>query len=142
MAAATQEPSAAAPNNTTAAATTVPAPTTTPTTSTPATASTPTKAAAAEAGSSAPIGPIDDSKPQDFEGELATNNELPSADLIKKIEDYIVLDKDGKSHTFKSLYSGPNVPRRVLVIFVRHFFCGVRLCQRDNPFAAVLLANR
>ena len=75
-------------------------------------------------GSSTPS--IDDSKPADFEGELATNNELPSSDLIKQIENYIVLDKDGKSHTFKSLYSGANVPRRVLVIFVRHFFCGVR----------------
>jgi hypothetical protein len=67
---------------------------------------------------------IDDSRPDDFEGELPTNNELPSAELITSIENYIVLDKHGKSHTFKSLYSGPNVPRRVLVIFIRHFFCG------------------
>ncbi|TFB07742.1 Thioredoxin-like protein [Trichoderma ghanense] len=67
---------------------------------------------------------IDKTRPQDFDGELQTNNELPSAEVQKMIEDYIVLDKDGKSRTFRSLYMGPNVARRVLVIFIRHFFCG------------------
>ncbi|PTB68538.1 hypothetical protein BBK36DRAFT_1191112 [Trichoderma citrinoviride] len=67
---------------------------------------------------------IDKTRPQDFDGELQTNNELPSAEVQKMIEDYIVLDKHGKSRTFKSLYMGPNVARRVLVIFIRHFFCG------------------
>lgn len=69
---------------------------------------------------------IDKTRPQDFDGELATTNELPSPETLKKIEDYIVLDRDGKTHTFQSLYSGRNVARRVLVLFVRHFFCGVR----------------
>lgn len=69
---------------------------------------------------------INRAKPEDFEGELATNNELPSPETLRKIENYIVLDRHGKTHTFKSLYSGSNVARRVLVIFVRHFFCGVR----------------
>ena len=68
---------------------------------------------------------VDMSKPEDFEGQLATNNEIPLAETLDKIKDYIVLDRDGKTHTFQSLYSGPNVSRRVLVIFVRHFFCGV-----------------
>lgn len=68
---------------------------------------------------------IDKTKPEDFDGEIATTNELPSPEQIKQIDNYIVLDKDGKSHTFKSLYSGTNVARRVLIIFVRHFFCGV-----------------
>ena len=68
---------------------------------------------------------VDKSRPQDFEGEVATDNELPPPEVLKKIEDYIVLDRDGKSHTFKSLYTGNNVSRRVLMIFIRHFFCGV-----------------
>lgn len=68
---------------------------------------------------------IDQTKPEDFVGELSTTNELPQDATIKKIEDYVVLDKHGKTHTFKSLYNGKNVARRVLVIFVRHFFCGV-----------------
>ncbi|GKT49026.1 thioredoxin-like protein Clot [Colletotrichum spaethianum] len=67
---------------------------------------------------------IDNTKPADFEGEIQTNNDLPTPQVLKKIEDYVVLDRHGKSHSFKSLYSGRNVARRVLVIFVRHFFCG------------------
>lgn len=70
---------------------------------------------------------IDKTQPQDFDGELSTNNELPSTNVQKMIEDYIVLDRHGKSRTFKSLYMGNNKARRVLVIFIRHFFCGVCL---------------
>ena len=79
---------------------------------------------------------IDKTKPQDFDGELATTNELPSPETLSKIDQYIVLDRDGKTHTFQSLYSGPNVARRVLVVFVRHFFCGVSrrpLVFRSDP---------
>lgn len=68
---------------------------------------------------------VDTSKPKDFDGAIATTNDLPSPETLKKIEDYVVLDGHGKSHTFKSLYKGRNAARRVLVIFVRHFFCGV-----------------
>lgn len=77
-------------------------------------------------GPAAPSSSIDvnKTKPEDFEGEVCTTNELPSAETISKIGEYIVLDKDGRSRTFKSLYSGHNVARRVLVVFVRHFFCG------------------
>ncbi|KXH51607.1 hypothetical protein CNYM01_06369 [Colletotrichum nymphaeae SA-01] len=67
---------------------------------------------------------IDNTKPADFEGEISTNNDLPTPQILKKIENYVVLDRHGKSHTFKSLYTGRNVARRVLVIFIRHFFCG------------------
>lgn len=66
----------------------------------------------------------------DFAGDLETDNTLPTEALLRKIEDYQVLDKDGKARPFKSLYTGPNVTRRVLVIFIRHFFCGVSwLCS-------------
>lgn len=61
----------------------------------------------------------------EFVGDVDTNNLIPSLELLRKVQDFSVLDKDGKSRPFKSVYSGPNVPRRVLVIFVRHFFCGV-----------------
>ncbi|KAI1418634.1 AhpC/TSA antioxidant enzyme-domain-containing protein [Hypoxylon sp. FL1857] len=67
----------------------------------------------------------DDSvNPQDFQGEVQTNNDLPTIETLRKIEMYTVLDSDGKTHTFKSLYAGHNSPRRVLIIFIRHFFCG------------------
>ncbi|KAL3963323.1 hypothetical protein ACCO45_000327 [Purpureocillium lilacinum] len=67
---------------------------------------------------------IDKSRPQDFDGELATTDELPPPETLRKIDNYVVLDRHGKTHTFQSLYSGRNVARRVLVVFVRHFFCG------------------
>lgn len=51
----------------------------------------------------------------------------PSADVIKKVEDYMVLDKQGQKLSFKSIYDGPDSTERVLVIFIRHFFCGVSL---------------
>lgn len=57
--------------------------------------------------------------------DIQVDNELPSLDILAKIQDYPVLDVDGKSIPFKSIYTGPNVARRVLVIFVRHFYCGV-----------------
>ncbi|KAF4977782.1 hypothetical protein FZEAL_5748 [Fusarium zealandicum] len=67
---------------------------------------------------------IDKTQPEDFEGEVATNNDIPSPGTLNKIQNYIVLDHHGKSYPFKSLYTGSNVARRVLIIFVRHFFCG------------------
>lgn len=69
---------------------------------------------------------IDAANPLDFDGTVNTNNELPTAETLAKIGDYMLLDRDGKSHPFRSLYSGKHVARRVLIIFVRHFFCGVR----------------
>lgn len=70
---------------------------------------------------------IDAANPLDFHGTVNTNNELPTPETLAKIGDYMLLDRDGKSHPFRSLYSGKHVARRVLIIFVRHFFCGVRL---------------
>lgn len=89
------------------------------------------KTTAAAAGPAAPTpapAPVDDEdvvNPPDFQGEVLSNDELPSEETIRRIGDYIVLDRHGKTHTFKSLYTGRNVARRVLIIFVRHFFCGV-----------------
>jgi hypothetical protein len=68
---------------------------------------------------------VDQTKPADFEGEVQTNDDIPTPETLKKVEDYVVLDRHGKTHTFKSLYKGKNVARRVLIIFIRHFFCGV-----------------
>lgn len=68
---------------------------------------------------------VDRTRPQDFEGEIQTTDDIPSNETLKSIENYIVLDRHGRTHPFRSLYTGPNVARRVLVIFIRHFFCGV-----------------
>lgn len=66
------------------------------------------------------------SRPKDFEGEVATDDALPSVETVRTLQDHLVLDKEGKTRTFRSLYNGKNSARRVLVIFIRHFFCGVR----------------
>lgn len=68
----------------------------------------------------------------EFAGELDTNDRIPSQAVVKKIEELVVLDRDGKTVPFRDIYNGPNVARRVLVIFIRHFFCGV--CPLHSPF--------
>jgi hypothetical protein len=71
----------------------------------------------------------------DFEGEVSTNNNLPSQADLKRVENFSVLDQDGKPVPFKSLYSGPNVAKKVLIIFIRHFFCGV--CASGLPLSSL-----
>lgn len=73
----------------------------------------------------------EDVNPPDFQGAVLSNDDLPPHDTIRRIGEYAVLDRYGKTHTFKSLYTGRNVARRVLIIFVRHFYCGV---SPSRPF--------
>jgi hypothetical protein len=73
----------------------------------------------------------------EFTGDIDTNNTIPSQALLKSIENFPVLDKDGKSRPFRSLYTGPNVHRRVLIIFVRHFFCGVSIPLFSIPILSI-----
>ena len=62
----------------------------------------------------------------EFKGDIEVSNKLPSKGDLERIADLPVLDGMGKAHTFKTLYSSTGEGRRVLVIFIRHFFCGVR----------------
>ena len=57
--------------------------------------------------------------------DIDVNNNIPTAADLAKCKDLLVLAADGSSRTFKSLYSGEGVATRQLIIFVRHFFCGV-----------------
>lgn len=56
-----------------------------------------------------------------------TSEELPSPSSLERAAGVEVFDMEGKAHSFAQLYSGPDVTSRVLVIFVRHVFCGVSL---------------
>lgn len=58
--------------------------------------------------------------------DLETNDEIPTPQMLQNIGNMVVLDEAGKSIPFRDLCSGPNATSRVLVIFIRHFFCGVR----------------
>ena len=70
----------------------------------------------------------------DFEGDINVNNRPPSKADLKKVADLPVLDANKKSYTFKSLYAdNEHGARRVLIIFIRHFFCGVRLPLSPSP---------
>lgn len=63
----------------------------------------------------------------DFKGDVKVDNKPPTKEELEKVADLTVLDANNKSHTFKSLYAdNENGKRRVLMIFIRHFFCGVR----------------
>lgn len=78
----------------------------------------------------------------EFNGDIKTDNKLPTLETLKRIENFSVLDQNGKTIPFKNLYTGPNVAKRVLIIFIRHFFCGVCIplrlpiqhiqCRRSN----------
>lgn len=57
--------------------------------------------------------------------DLKVNNKIPSKSDLDKCAELPILDVDKKSLPFKSLYTSENGGRRVLVIFIRHFFCGV-----------------
>ncbi len=85
----------------------------------------------------------DSSSTADFVDDVATSKEffeIPTLATLKKVENFPILGADGKSIPFKYLYTGPNVARRVMVIFVRHFFCGVR-SSTTHLFTSLTLAH-
>lgn len=61
----------------------------------------------------------------ELKGDIEVSNKLPSRSDLEKIADWPVLDGSGQKIAFKDLYSSANGSRRVLIIFIRHFFCGV-----------------
>lgn len=65
-------------------------------------------------------------KPTEVCGEeIEVSSKLPSRADLDKVADLPVLDVAGNSHTFKSLHSNDDSRRRQMIIFIRHFFCGV-----------------
>ncbi|KAK2748051.1 hypothetical protein FQN55_004600 [Onygenales sp. PD_40] len=53
-------------------------------------------------------------------------NLCPSESVLRKVARIPILDAEGKEQLFEDLYmpSRPGETKRVLVIFIRHFFCG------------------
>ena len=75
----------------------------------------------------------------DFNGDIDVNHNTPRRKDLERVAELPVLDKDGKPHAFKSLYGPINNERsRTLIIFIRHFFCGVSitLCESFLPEVA------
>lgn len=76
----------------------------------------------------------------DLHGDVPVDQNIPTEADLARIADLQVFDKDGKAHSFKSLYAGEadgeggeggeggeRQKARRMVIFIRHFFCG--MCQ-------------
>lgn len=61
----------------------------------------------------------------DFSGDIDVSSKLPSQKDLENVADLPVLDVDGQPHPFKTLHTSQDGPQRVLIIFIRHFFCGV-----------------
>ncbi|ORY08988.1 AhpC/TSA antioxidant enzyme-domain-containing protein [Clohesyomyces aquaticus] len=68
--------------------------------------------------------PVLEKEELDFTGNVEVNDDIPTEKELKRVENLLVLDAEGTSRPFKTLYSGPGVAPRQLIIFVRHFFCG------------------
>lgn len=51
--------------------------------------------------------------------------ELPTEAALSEAGEIMIKDKDGKEIPLKSLYTGKPADERQLLIFIRHFFCGV-----------------
>jgi hypothetical protein len=78
-----------------------------------------------DCGCDVPPGPTNFNGKRTSIASAAALNAIPTAAELAQAGDLTLLDAEGKSHTFKSIYEDPSVERH-LIIFVRHFFCAVR----------------
>lgn len=89
--------------------------------------------------------PVLQKEQEEFEGTVDVNNDIPSEKDLAKVEDLLVLDAQGQSRPFKELYKAPHVASKQLIIFIRHFFCGVsppsQTCTPPPPPVAVLICS-
>jgi hypothetical protein len=69
--------------------------------------------------------PVLQKEQEEFEGNLDVNDDLPTEKDLQRVGDLLLLDDKGQSRPFKELYNAPHVAPRQLIIFIRHFFCGV-----------------
>lgn len=61
------------------------------------------------------------------ENEVApggVTNTPPTQEVLESLDNVELLDANGKTHTFKSIYERDGAERHLL-FFARHFFCGV-----------------
>jgi hypothetical protein len=73
--------------------------------------------------------PVLEKEQEEFQGTVHVDNSIPTQKDLARVADLLVLDAQGQSRPFKELYKAPGVAPRQLVIFIRHFFCGVSTLQ-------------
>ena len=84
--------------------------------------------------------PSDDPVTGESSSDIEPTNVPPTPGTLDKVADLTVLDKDEKEVSFKSLYWPQNEEervqgRKVMIIFIRHFFCGV---SRQSYFSTTM----
>lgn len=67
-------------------------------------------------------------------------NQLADAKTLEEAGKINIKDCDGKEVEFKSLYSGKPDGERQLIVFIRHFMCGVSRSPHPYHFSRTLSA--
>jgi hypothetical protein len=62
---------------------------------------------------------------------------LPEKKVLDAAGEHLIQDEKGNEIAFKSLYTDKPAGERQLIVFVRHFFCGVR----TQNFAILILKD-
>lgn len=62
----------------------------------------------------------------------APHRELPDPKKLSEAGEVLIKDKDGKDVPFKSFYTDKPADERQLIVFVRHFHCGVSPAHRPG----------
>lgn len=60
------------------------------------------------------------------------HRKLPEAKTLSEAGDVLIKDKDGKELPLKSLYTDQPGDERQLIVFIRHFYCGVSPAHRPE----------
>ena len=55
---------------------------------------------------------------------------LPDAKTLQQVGELKIKDENGNEIPFKSLYE--NQPGQQLIVFIRHFYCGVRITYSSS----------
>jgi hypothetical protein len=62
-----------------------------------------------------------------YHDEFTSPSALPDQEVLDAAAEIPIFDERGNSRLFSSIYEGPQaIGEQQLIIFVRHFYCGVR----------------
>lgn len=67
-----------------------------------------------------------DSSDESTIAETTDVDDIPDQEDIEEIGDFVLHDSTGRNAKFRSVFTRPHSPRRVLVIFVGHLLSPVR----------------
>lgn len=62
---------------------------------------------------------------------------LPDQKAVDAAGELLIKDEKGNEIAFKSLFADKPADERQLIVFVRHFFCGVRITNPSVQFLQI-----